>query len=56
MKELKCHNMTCTSKANGSQLGAAFNALMVLALSSNETPQVLSEEHPRFFVREIHKG
>jgi hypothetical protein len=29
---------------------------MVLALSFNATPQVFAKKHPRFFVREIHKG
>jgi hypothetical protein len=43
-------------KANGSWLGAAFNALMALILSPDATPQEFLKGHPRFFVREIHKG
>src|SRR5450830_1149317 len=29
---------------------------MALTLSSDATPQVFAKKHPRFFVREIHKG
>ena len=43
-------------KANGSRSGARISALMALALSSDATPQVFAKGHPRFFVREIHKG
>ena len=33
-----------------------FSALMALTLSFDATPKVFAKKHPRFFVREIHKG
>ena len=53
---LQCDNARCNSKANGSWSGAKFNAPMALASSPDATPQVFAKGHPRFFVREIHKG
>jgi hypothetical protein len=44
------------NNANGSRFGAKSIALMVLALSFDATSKVFAEKHPRFFVREIHKG
>jgi hypothetical protein len=43
-------------KANGSWSGASLIALMALTLSSDAAPQEFAKGHPRFFVREIHKG
>jgi carbon starvation protein CstA len=47
---------TAIQKAKGSWSGAITSAFMALISSSNATPQEFAKEHPRFFVREIHKG
>ncbi|MDD5480855.1 hypothetical protein [Rhodoferax sp.] len=44
------------NNANGSRFGAKISALMVLALSFDAASKVFAKKHPRFFVREIHKG
>jgi hypothetical protein len=48
--------LPANQKANGSWSGARISALMALALSPNAAPQMFAKGHPRFFVREIHKG
>jgi hypothetical protein len=43
-------------KANGIWSGTIIRVSMAWSLSSSATPKVFAKGHPRFFVREIHKG
>ena len=53
---LECDNSPCSQKANGFWSGVLFNAPMALTLSSDVASKEFTKGHPRFFVREIHKG
>ena len=53
---LQCDNANCNQKANGSKSGARISVLMALVSSFDTIPKESVKEHPRSFVREIHKG
>jgi hypothetical protein len=52
----ECDNARCKSKGKRVTVRRGINALMAVVSSFDATPQVFAKRHPRFFVREIHKG
>jgi hypothetical protein len=52
----QCDNARCTSKGKRVKVRRKLSAPMVLVQSFNTAPQGFGKKHPRFFVREIHKG
>lgn len=56
LRNAKCHNTACNSKGKRVMTRRFMFPLMVLASSLDAASQEWAKRHPRYFVREIHKG